>query len=229
MTLATSPNVGWRRALALGRAAVARAQAGEAHALEVDVPPRPLLAQLLEDGALARAVVLLARDGGHGRIVVLPRREQGAPTISELLESDHIRLDDIADRMSKVISVDPMRAVVLAHLFSAGIRRHVAAEEAILFPAFEARLGAASRQTAFMEREHRAILHYIERLLGAAERVLDTQHRDDGIEDLLRTHRGLVGVLADHNEREERSLFPLLDRTLREDDKNEILRRLVLF
>lgn len=227
--LASSPNVGWRRALALGRAAIARAQAGEAHALELDVPPRPLLAQLLDDGALARAIVLLERDGGHGRIVVLPRRGPGAPTISELLESDHVRLDDIADRMSRSISVDPMRGVVLAHMFSAGIRRHVSAEEAVLFPAYEARLGAASRQTAFMEREHRAILHYVERLLRAAERVLDTQHRDEGIEELLRTHRGLVGVLADHNEREERSLFPLLDRTLHQDDKREILRRLVLF
>ncbi len=149
--------------------------------------------------------------------------------IAELLEMDHIRLDDIADRMCKTVQVDPVRAVVLAHLFSSGIRRHIGAEEAILFPAYEARLGAASRQTAFMEREHRAILHYIERLLRAAERVLDAHQRDEAIEELLRTHRGLAGVLADHNEREERSFFPLLDRTLREEDRNEVLRRLVLF
>jgi hemerythrin-like domain-containing protein len=220
------------RALAQARAAVTRAQMGEAHVLEVQVPPRPILRHLLDDGALGRAIVLLERDGEHGRIAVLPRVARGAPTIAELLEEDHRRLDDIADRMRKNAYIDPMRAVVLANLFAVGITRHVRAEEAILFPiydAYEAQLGRGRSSTGLMEREHRAILHYVERLLRAAVRILDVRSRDEATEDLLRAHCGLVGVLEDHNDKEERALFPVLDRMLFEPERLEVLRRLVLF
>ena len=80
-----------------------------------------------------------------------------------------------------------------------------------------------------MEREHRAVLHYVERLLRAAERVLDARCRDEATEDLLRAHRGLAGVLAEHNDREERTMFPLLDRTVPEPERWDLLRRIVLF
>ena len=35
--------------------------------------------------------------------------------------------------------------------------------------------------------------------------------------------------MADHNDKEERALFPLLDRMLPEPERWEVLRRLVLF
>lgn len=222
-------HVARRRALALVRTAIARAQLGEAHALEVDIPPRPLLHQLWEDGALARAVLLLERDGLHGRIAVLPRRAEGVPTIAELLESDHVRLDDIADRMCKNVQVEPLRAVVLAHLFAAGLRRHVRAEEAILFPVFVAQLGGETQQVAQMEREHIAILHYVDRLLLAAERIVDATRREEASEDLLRASHALAGVLSDHNDKEERTLFPTLDRVLAEEQRWKVLRQLLLF
>jgi hemerythrin-like domain-containing protein len=222
--------VAQRKALALVRTAIARAQGiGEANALEVDVPPRPLLDQLWEEGSLARAVILIERDGHHGRIVVLPRRTEGVPTIAELLESDHVRLDDIADRMCKAVQLEPLRAVVLAHLFASGLRRHVLAEEAILFPAFRAHLGGESHHVALMEREHRAILHYVDRLIHAAERIMDPHTRDEATELLLRAHHGLAAVLSEHNDKEERTLFPLLDRTLPEKERSSVLRRLLFF
>lgn len=229
MNVTTLAGVARRRALALARAAIGRAQSGEAHALEVDVDPRPVLARLLDEGALARAIVLLERDGEHGRIVVLPRRARGAPTIAELLEADHCRLDDIAGRMAQSAPGDPMRAVVLAHLFSVGIRRHVGAEERLLFPIYRSHLSTAADRIALMQLEHRAILRYVERTLRAAEHVLGASGRDEGIEELLQAYRGLTGVLADHNDREERTLFPLLDRVLREEERQDVLRRLVLF
>ena len=46
---------------------------------------------------------------------------------------------------------------------------------------------------------------------------------------LLRAEKGLAAVVAEHSEREERTLFPLLDRTLRKEHRAEVLRRLVLF
>jgi hemerythrin-like domain-containing protein len=229
MMLTDCSHVSRRKALALVRTAISRAQMGEAHALEVDVPPRPLLSQLWEDGALARAVVLLERDGLHGRLVVLPRRAEGVPTISELLESDHVRLDDLADRMCRTVQVEPLRAVVLAHLFAGGLKRHIRAEETILFPLFSARLGGETHQVALMEREHVAIVHYVDRLLLAAGRAVDPSWRDEAIEDLLRAQHGLAAVLSEHNDKEERTLFPLLDRTLSEEQRWDVLRQLLLF
>ena len=217
------------RALAQARAAVARARLGEAHVLEVQVPPRPLLRHLLDDGALGHALLLLERDGDHGRIAVVPRTARGAPTIAELLEEDHRRLDGISDQMCRSSHLDPPRAVLLANLLARGMMRHVQAEEAVIFPVYDARLGRGPSQTAPLVREHRAVLHYIERLLRAAERVLDARVREEAIEELMRAHRGLMGVLADHNDREERTLFPLLDRLLPEEERWDLLRRLVLF
>lgn len=222
-------NVARRKALALVRTAIARAQVGEANAIEVEIPPRPLLDRLWEDGAMARAVILIERDGHHGRIVVLPRRTEGVPTISELLESDHVRLDDIADRMCKTVQLDPLRAVVLAHLFATGLKRHVGAEEAVLFPAFLAHMGGESHQVALMEREHLAIVHYADRLLLAAEGIMDPSRRDEAVETLLRARHGLAAVLSEHNEKEERTLFPLLDRKLPEEERWRVLRRLLFF
>ena len=227
MVAADPVSVPRTRALARARAAVAEAQKGQARVLEMHVPPRPILQHLLDDGALGCAILLLERDGEHGRIAISPRAARGTPTIAELLEEDHRRLDDIADRMCRSAHIDPMRAVVLANLFGVGIARHIRAEETLLFPAYEARLGGGA--TAFMEREHRAILHYVERLLGAAARLLDARVRDGATEDLVRAYRGLAGILADHNDKEERALFPLLDRTLRVPERLTVLRRLVLF
>jgi len=229
MMLAGPTSVARGRALAQARAAVTRARMGEAHVLEVEVPPRPILRHLVDDGALGHAIVLLERDGEHGRIAVLPRASRGALTIAELLEEDHRRLDDIADRMCKNAITDPIRSVVLANLFSAGMTRHVQGEESVVFPVYASLLGNGSSSVVPMEREHRAILHYVERLLRAAERILDARSRTEATDDMLRAHRGLASVLADHNDREERTLFPLLDRALPEADRWAILRRLVLF
>ena len=216
--------------LSRARAAVARAQLGEVTVLELAGPPRPLLRDLLDEGVLTKALVLLERDGDHGRIAVMPRRGHGRPTIAELLEEDHRRLDDLSEQMCRNLHVDPMRAIVLAHLFSAGMSRHVTAEETVLFPPYEAHFGLSRvSATAMMEREHRAILHYVERLLVAAERMLQAHDRERAVGELLRVLQGLNAVVAEHSDKEERIMFPLLDRTLTESQRGNILRRLVLF
>jgi iron-sulfur cluster repair protein YtfE (RIC family) len=226
--LARRPEMVIERARA--RLAVARAEVGYCEALELSVPPRPVLALLLDEGALERAILLLERDGDHGRIAVSPRRAAGPPKIAEVLEEDHRRLDDLAERMRSTVRVDPVHAVVLAHLFARGLMRHIDAEEKLLFPMYEARMGhGAVRATSAMAREHAAIRHHLERLLSSAERVLEPSTRVRGFEDFLCADRALTAVLADHNEKEERTLFPLLDRTTTDAERQEILRRIVLY
>ncbi len=215
------------------RRAVSRAARGETQVLEVLVPWRPLLRELLDENALARALLLVERDGRRGRIVVLPRRSTGETTITELLEEDHRRIGEIGARMCRLVHVDPARAVVLAHVLAIGMRRHVGAEEEILFPLSGQR--ATGVPTDVLERDHRAMLHYAEHVLSAAERLLeaqrarDTASQENAGAELLRSHGGLTAVVAEHEDREERTMFPLLDRTLSREHRHEVLRRLVLF
>ena len=231
MAVAVSPFLSSRGSvLSRARDAVARARAGEGSSLEVGGPPRPLLRQLLDEGVLRRALVLLERDGDHGSIVILPRRGRGLPSLAELLEEDHARLDAIADEMLRNLQVDPVRAVVQAHHFCEGMHRHVTSEEAVVFPHYRAHFGASGDATsATMEREHRAMLHYTGRLRAAAEKMLVVHEREQAASEVKRVLRGLGAVVAEHSDKEERMMFPLLDRTLSEGQREDLLRKLVLF
>jgi hemerythrin-like domain-containing protein len=231
MAVAVSPFLSSRRSvLSRARDAVARARTGEKAVIQVGGPPRPLLRQLLDEGSLRRALLLIERDGHHGSIAVWPRRGRGLPSLAELLEEDHARLDAIADEMLGNLQADPVRAVVQAHHFGDGMRRHVTSEEAVLFPPYRAHFGASGDATsATMEREHRAMLHYTDRLHMAAERMLVVREREAAAGEVKRVLRGLGAVVAEHSDKEERIMFPLLDRTLGEGQREELLRRLILF
>src|SRR5690242_3804302 len=95
------------RALARAHEAVAEAEQGETVRLELGVAARPVLQDLLEEGALDRAVPLLERDGQHASIVIMPRGKRGPMTIAELLEHDHVRLDGVLDMMRDLLRIDP--------------------------------------------------------------------------------------------------------------------------
>jgi len=209
-----------------------RAELGETTVVEPDTDPRPLVAELIDDGGLYRALVLIHQEGRFGRIVVFPRRGTGPPTIAELQREDHRRLDDLADQACRLLAMDPLRAVAKAHELSIGLRRHGAAEEAILFPPYEAEFGLTrTSATAVVEREHRGIHHYLDRIVAAAEAVAGAKPQDHGIAiaEVLRLMKALGTLLEVHMEKEEHAMFPQLDQHLDEAARNEILRRLVLF
>ncbi len=218
--------------LAHARDAVGRAERGETMQVDAGVDPRALLGDLLTEGVLSRALVLLDREGPEGRIVVLPRRAGGALTLAELLEEDHRRLDELAERACEHLTVDPPLAVECALDFARGLRRHMAAEEAILFPPYEAHFGLSrTSTTAVVEREHKAALHYVDRLVHAAQGVARASEaaRDAAVAGALRVHKALVTLLQAHAEKEERAMFPQLDERLGQRARDEAIRRLVLF
>ena len=217
-----------QRAVALGRWAVAHAAAGEAVAVEISVPARPILGGLVDDGALGSAVVLLERDGRHGRIAARPRAHRGVTTITELFEEDHKRLDELAARMRVTAREDPVKAVVLAGLLVWGLRRHVRIEETVVFPLHEARTKYGPT-TERMRAEHVALLSYVDRVEHEADELRTTRERDQAAERLLDAEAGLAAVLAEHNANEERSLFPLLDHTIPRTERAKLLRSIVTF
>jgi len=216
------------RAVALMKWAVARAEQGEPVAVEVAVPARPLLGKVVDDGVLERALVLLERDGNHARIAVRPRRERGTTTITELFEEDHRRLDEIAAEMRHAARDQPLRAIVLAHLLVRGLRRHVQIEEEVVFPIHEARSRYAET-TANMHVEHLAILSYVARIEREADALRTADDHDRAAQSLLDAEAGLAAVIAEHNQKEERGLFPLLDHTTSAADRKRLLRQIVLY
>ena len=217
-----------QRALALTRWAVEHATRGEAVAVEIAVPARPVLETLVDDGVLRNAVLLLERDGTHSRIAARPRRKGGSTTITELFEEDHRRLDEIAAQMRQVAHEDPMRAVVLAGLLVWGFRRHVRIEEEIVFPLHTARTKYAATTTR-MHLEHVAILKYVDRVEREADELRIASTRDPVITRLLDAEKALAAVVGDHNQKEEHTLFPLLDHTIPAKERIAMLRKIVTF
>ncbi len=218
------------RSLESIRAAIERAEGGGAQRVDLEAAARPVLAALLDEGAHHRAILLLERDGAHPRVAVLPRRSKSRLALTELFEEDHRRLDAIAKEMLHEATAGRVRAVVLAHTFADGLRRHIRIEEHVLFPVYEARTALIARgPTRAMRREHRALERYLIDLEIAAEAYRTAPTRDEARADLLRAERCLSAVVADHNEKEERGLFPTIDRTSAHAEREDMLRKVILF
>ncbi len=225
-----TPRCDTARSLHRLRAAIESAANGMAQHVDLDVPARPVLATLLDEGAHNRAILLLERDGAHPCIAVLPRRGSSRLALTELFEEDHRRLDAIADDMIREAGRGGVRAVVLMHTFADGLRRHIRIEEHVRFPVYEARTALGFRgPTVAMRREHRALERYLVDLETAAETFRATQSRASSLEHLARAHRCLSAVLAEHNEKEERTLFPTIDLTSAFAEREEMLREVVLY
>lgn len=224
MTVATAQS----RPFAAAQLAVARAEQGEAVAVELEAPARPVLERLIDGGALRRALLLIERDGQHARIAARPRRAGGATTITELFEEDHRRIDELAAELRKVAPKDAMRAIVLANLLTFGLRRHVRIEEALVLPLHAARTRYAAT-SEFMREEHKAILAYVDRLEREADALRLASRRDATVSRLLDAEAGLAAILADHNVKEEKHLFPLLDHTTPRAAREPLLRQIVIY
>jgi hemerythrin-like domain-containing protein len=216
------------RPLAIARLAVARAERGEAIAVELEAPARPVLERLLDDGALRRVLLWIERDGQHARIAARPRKAGGATTITELFEEDHRRLDELAAELRRVARGEPMRAIVLSGLFTSGLRRHLRIEETLVLPLHAARTRYATT-SALVHEEHEAILTYVERMEREADGLRLASRRETTVSRLLDAEAGLAAILAQHNMNEEGHLFPLLDHTTPRAAREPLLRRIVTF
>lgn len=145
----------------------------------------------------------------------------GAPrTVSEFLGGDHRRLDAIFVQTAQ-LALRGSFSEALARFteFASGLSRHIAMEETVLFPAFEAKTGMTEGPTAVMRREHaeiRRLLSTIAAALAASDgAAFDTERRR------------FLEVLGAHNQKEEGILYPLSDRMAGgERERDELVRRM---
>lgn len=126
--------------------------------------------------------------------------------VSTELTADHARLDALFDDACRSVGAnDFARATPAFAEFARGLAHHIGVEESFLFPALDARVRTPG-PTTVMRHEHRAI----EQLLTLAAASLAARDAATFGADAAE----LAAILAAHNMKEERVLYPRSDAAL---------------
>lgn len=128
-------------------------------------------------------------------------------TILEFMGSDHHACDDLfASAEEAVAKKDWDRARSLFDRFQAAMAHHLAMEEEVLFPAFEARTGMSMGPTQVMRSEHVQMRD----LIANMGRAVAESDQDSylGLSETLNM------LMQQHNLKEENVLYPMTDQVL---------------
>ncbi len=137
-------------------------------------------------------------------------------TISDFLASDHRACDDLfASAEAAVAQKNWGSARTLFERFRAAMAHHLAMEEDVLFPAFEARTGNSMGPTHVMRMEH-------EQMRGLLQDMANTV-ADEDHSRLLGLSETLNMLVQQHNLKEENMLYPMADRVLG-DERGSLIR-----
>ncbi len=140
------------------------------------------------------------------------------PTISHYYAADHDRLDELFGRFQSSKQSDRTVARHLFAEFKVGLERHIAWEEDLLFPLFEAHTGMhAAGPTAVMRDEHRQIKHFLALIDGKLQQADGATDDDEA---------GLLEILAAHNSKEEYILYPAIDQQLSVSERDGVFVRM---
>jgi uncharacterized protein (DUF2249 family) len=197
---------------------------GESFELQSDHPPKAVLAHLQKERRGLFEWSPLQEGPEIWRTAVARRRGSAtARRVAEALEWDHDRLDELErGAFAARAAGDLALATRLLHDFAHGLRRHIAFEEKLLFPAFEARSGAPehSGPTFVMRSEHREI----------EQRLHDMETRfSDPQDPLTGAREAFHQLLHEHNVKEEQVLYPTTDRLLTGNERDELVGRIQAF
>jgi len=128
-------------------------------------------------------------------------------TILDFLGSDHRACDDLfASAEAAVAQKNWDSARDLFARFQAAMARHLAMEEDVLFPAFEARTGNSMGPTQVMRMEHAQMRGLLQEMASAV--LAGNQNGFLGLSETLNM------LMQQHNLKEENMLYPMSDRVL---------------
>ncbi len=136
--------------------------------------------------------------------------ETSTAPVTHYFAADHDRLDLLFAEFMRLKSADFPMAKIFFKDFLRGLKRHIVWEEDVLFPLFDAKSGTTGEGPTFvMRQEHR--------LIGAALEALHerVRHADAGCDAEA---RALTDLLTHHNFKEERVLYPTLDRLIEPEE-----------
>ncbi len=156
------------------------------------------------------------------RYVFHARADAGPRTIFDYLAWDHDRLDRLMEQCTKLAEESRFEQA-RAHMgeFKEGLFRHIEIEEQILFPAFEEKTGMRDvGPTAVMRMEHKDIKDAVNDIVKACE--------EKRLNEFERGKATLLGVLVEHNMKEEQILYPGTDRMLDNGAREKLVETLLL-
>ena len=125
-------------------------------------------------------------------------------SIKNVMTHDHRRCDDLFAEVEQAVDAQQWdRASIAFSSFAIAMRQHFAAEEEILFPAFELKSGMTMGPTQVMRGEH----VQMNELIAAAMDALSAKDADDysGNADTL------LIMMQQHNMKEENVLYSMCD------------------
>ena len=129
--------------------------------------------------------------------------------IKTFMAGDHRRCDEIlAIAEQAVLNQTWERALIAFTQFQQAVLQHFAAEETLLFTAFEEKTGLRGGPTEVMRGEHTQMRE----LMEAARQALLAQDADD----YSGNTETLLIMMQQHNIKEENVLYPLCDQHLRD-------------
>jgi iron-sulfur cluster repair protein YtfE (RIC family) len=138
-------------------------------------------------------------------MLIAPR--ESPDTVTACLRSDHERLDRLLEEIESAGERRDLAGIELRFpAFARHLRDHMRFEEEYMFPVVEQALCSAEGPIAVMRHDHQEI----EDRLAAMSAAIYL--RD--LAAFAAEHETLLWILSNHNGREERVLYPAIDRML---------------
>ena len=139
-------------------------------------------------------------------------------TIGGYFRNDHDRLDALLQSFQTLKRRNCSKAKEAFTQFKSSLERHIRWEEELLFPLWEEKTGMSDGGPTFvMRHEHRRI----EEQLQAIDRNITGDNADN-----TEPEQALLALLAAHNLKEERVLYPAIDQVTTPEEWGEILMKI---
>jgi hemerythrin superfamily protein len=205
------------------RMAVAQAldglRSGRPVLLITDRDPKPTLEAFrqMHQGEVDFTISVLAADLFHAHMQL--RRPERQLSLAEHLRADHARIDGLLTEIQHFMRVGAW-AEADQHLAALDhdLVRHMAAEEALLFPALQNMTEAVARAVPGLLAEHGELRELLPELATALAKQ-NVVASETILPQLRRS-------LARHHEDEERLVYPISDWALSPDEQADLAKRL---
>jgi hemerythrin-like domain-containing protein len=142
-------------------------------------------------------------------------------TITAFMAAEHARISGLWEQLVAAFNAEDFnRMHRLAGDLIAALKRHIHAEEQILFPAIEKR--GAEEAARAMRLEHRQI----EQVAHGLEKLLTVQELWTAIQAIEGEETDPGALLRSHERKEQDVLYPLADRLLGPDEARAVIGRM---
>lgn len=192
------------------------ASADEQFEIRVEGSPSDFFAALHDEDRQAYEHAPL--DTEDQLFVIHRRANLRARSVAEFLIWDHDRLDRLLDEVNQNIAEgDWDRACTRIRQFRTGLFHHADQEDNVLWTAIGELSDEHYDLIQTMKDDHREFKDWVNEMVNAVEAHSRTEFEN--------ANANLLGVMVEHNMKEENVLYPFLDRRLDDSTRGQLIRR----